>query len=295
MFPVVIYARFSTSMQDARSIDDQIRRCTVFALSKGYEIIAIYKDEAKSGANVDREGLQKLWADIQAKGSKVKAVIVDDLSRLSRDLGDAYELVFKKFTSVGVKTIDVMTTLASDQPGAKLMFGVMSLVNSAFLDNLRSEVHRGLEGRAIGGYSTGGRIFGYRSEQEPNPPDKEHPRAVWTVCGQEAGVVKRIFGMALEGLGINKIANKLTLDGVGAPRGGKWSPMTVKRILADSRYIGKFVWNKRKNVAVTGNKCKRLIFREESDWRVTEIPGLAIVDKDLFSKVQNRRNHAQRF
>ena len=48
----------------------------------------------------------------------------------------------------------------------------------AFLQLVKTETHRGLEGRALGGFWTGGRVYGYRTEIEPNPPDPEHPRKV---------------------------------------------------------------------------------------------------------------------
>lgn len=43
----VIYARFSSDMQREESIDAQVRACTAYAQSKGYNIIDTYIDEAK--------------------------------------------------------------------------------------------------------------------------------------------------------------------------------------------------------------------------------------------------------
>ena len=49
--------------------------------------------------------------------------------------------------------------------------GALALVNDAFLQLVKTETHRGLEGRALGGFWTGGRVYGYPTETEPNPPD----------------------------------------------------------------------------------------------------------------------------
>ncbi len=50
--PVALYARYSTDRQDARSIDDQLRRCRAHAASHGFRVIAEYKDAAISGAHI---------------------------------------------------------------------------------------------------------------------------------------------------------------------------------------------------------------------------------------------------
>ena len=42
-------------------------------------------------------------------------------------------------------------------------------MNDTFLQLVRTETHRGLEGRALGGFWTGGRVYGYPTIKEPNP------------------------------------------------------------------------------------------------------------------------------
>jgi plasmid stabilization system protein ParE len=48
------------------------------------------------------------------RASRRHGVLVDDLSRLSRDLGDTWQIVFRDLASAGVRVIDVTTGLASD-------------------------------------------------------------------------------------------------------------------------------------------------------------------------------------
>src|SRR5262245_15211535 len=170
--PAAIYARYSTDRQDARSIDDQVRRCRAHAATNGLDVRAEYSDAATSGAHVEREGMQKLLAAARARsGPPFQIVLVDDLSRLSRDLGDTWQIVFRDLASAGVRVIDVTTGLASDGAGARLTFGALALVNDTFLQLVRAETHRGLEGRALAGFSTGGRCYGYATVQEDNPPE----------------------------------------------------------------------------------------------------------------------------
>ena len=56
-----IYARFSTELQNEKSIADQIALCRNFAASHNLEVIAVYEDAARSGASVlGRDGLLRL-------------------------------------------------------------------------------------------------------------------------------------------------------------------------------------------------------------------------------------------
>ena len=57
-----IYARYSTNMQSAASINDQIRVCREYAQRQGWTITETYSDAAISGANILRPGLQAALA-----------------------------------------------------------------------------------------------------------------------------------------------------------------------------------------------------------------------------------------
>lgn len=121
--------------------------------------------------------MQRLLSASRVKGgAPFRAVLVDDLSRLSRDLGDTGRSFFRDLASADVRVVDVTTGMSSDGAGACLTFGALALVNDTFLQLVRTETHRGLEGRALGGFWTCGRCYGYSSVEEENPPDPEHPR-----------------------------------------------------------------------------------------------------------------------
>ena len=57
---VVIYARYSSHNQTEQSIEGQIKVCREYAERNNYNIIHIYKDEARSGKNDSREQFQKM-------------------------------------------------------------------------------------------------------------------------------------------------------------------------------------------------------------------------------------------
>jgi DNA invertase Pin-like site-specific DNA recombinase len=286
-----LYARFSTERQDPRSIDDQLRRCRAYAEGHGLHVVAVHEDAAMSGAHTARPGLRRLLAE--AKQKAFDAVIVDDLSRLSRDLGGTWNIVFGDLASVGVRVIDATTGMASDAAGARLTFGALALVNDTFLQLVKTETHRGLEGRALAGFSAGGSCYGYRTVPEPDPQDPEHPRAVPVIEPQEAEVVRGIFARYARGESLMDLLRWLAgqpapADGATKKKMPGWSKSLLHSMLRNKRYAGEFIWNKRKWVKDPTTGKRRSARRPEAEWVHTERPHLAIVDADTWSKVQAR-------
>src|SRR5689334_3583340 len=153
----VIYARFSTDKQDPASIPDQIRRCREYAAIDRENVVDIYADHAVSGTTVSRADLQRMLRDARLK--KFDIVLVDDFSRLSRDLVDGPRLVYHELAPLNIVTVDVAKRMRSDSPGARMVFGVAAIVSDAMIETIRTQTHRGLEGRALAGFATGGKTL----------------------------------------------------------------------------------------------------------------------------------------
>jgi DNA invertase Pin-like site-specific DNA recombinase len=295
----VIYARYSTDRQDARSIDDQSRKCREWAERNAVHIVGTYSDAAVSGSHTVRAELQRLLADAaSSKGRSFNVVIVDDLSRLSRDMFDMGRIVFQDLAALNVRVLDVMTGRSSDEDSSRQLFAAMGMGNDLFLQMVRKETHRGLEGRFLENFSTGGRCYGFRSVMEENPPNPQHPRMRPVIHENQAEIVRRIFRARDEGEGYASIAGTLNAEGIPAPYdgdGGKlkksgkgWQASTIRSLLLNERYIGKNVWNKRKHVRIPGKKNRRQIQNPPELWRTQLIPENAIIDADLWARVQNR-------
>lgn len=136
----------------------------------------VERDAATSGSGPQRAGLQRLLQLVHQRRAPFTGLIVDDLSRLSRDLGHTWQLVFNDFQSAGVRVISVAEQLDSFEPNARLNVGMRGLINDAYVQDIRKKTHRGLEGRALADFHTGGSCYGYTTEPEKNPADPEHAR-----------------------------------------------------------------------------------------------------------------------
>jgi len=93
--PVGIYARFSSELQNERSIEDQVRRCREYIAQQGGDATSaqVFPDFAVSGASLARPGFEALMAAVDA--GRIKAIITEDMSRISRDFADSAQ-IFKR-------------------------------------------------------------------------------------------------------------------------------------------------------------------------------------------------------
>ncbi len=290
-----IYARYSSQNQSEKSIEDQVRVCRRYAQGNDMTISDehIYVDEAISGALATRPGLQAL--EEAAKTKEFDAVVVDDLSRLSRSNHQMLTMVLR-FNYYQVKIISVSDGIVTDDENAKIGIHIRGLINEMYLDDLRKKTMRGLEGQKLRGYSAGEDVYGYRSkpvgELKLNKKGQaKYDGMIHYIYEEEAEIVRRIFGEFASGKSIHKIAAGLNQEKVPTKkkRPGGWNTMTISRILQNRKYIGHWDWRLSKNVRdpMTG-KCKK-VARGEKEHLPFFREDLAIVDQELWDKVQKRR------
>ena len=290
-----IYARYSSENQSEKSIDDQIRVCRNYCKENGITVCDehIYVDEAVSGSLINRPGLQAL--EKAAENKEFEAVVVDDLSRLSRSNHQMLTLVLK-FNYYQVKLISVSDGIITDDENSKLGIQMRGLINELYLDDLRKKTLRGLEGQKLRGFSAGEKVYGYYSkpvgELKLNRKGQaKYEGMVHKINPDEAEIVKRIFKEFSDGKSIHKIAAQLNEEKVPTKKNwrGGWNISTASRILKNDKYIG--IWNWRKSKVVrdpmTGKKKK--FARPAKDMIPIYREDLIIIDKELWEKTQKRR------
>lgn len=93
MSNAVIYARYSSDKQSEDSIEAQLRACRQYAATKGYNIVAVYADEAISGKGsmtASRAQYQKMLRDCN-KGT-FDTILIHKYDRVARSLGEHVNL-----------------------------------------------------------------------------------------------------------------------------------------------------------------------------------------------------------
>ena len=291
-----VYTRYSSENQSEKSIEDQVRVCRNYAKGNNFTIEEkhIYVDEALSGSLINRPGLQAL--EKAAENKEFEAVIVDDLSRLSRSNHQMLTLVLK-FNYYQVKIISVSDGITTEDENSKLGIQVRGLINELYLDDLRKKTARGLEGQKLRGFSAGENVYGYRTKPKGElklnrKGQAKYEGMIHVINPEEAEIVKRIFQEFANGKSIHKITIKLNEERISTKRNmrGGWNISTVSRILKNEKYIGNWNWRKSKTVRdpMTGKKKK--VDRPEKDLIPLHRNDLVIIDRELWGKVQNRLN-----
>lgn len=279
---VAAYARYSSDQQRDASLEDQLRNCRAYAERQGWPEPVAYTDAAISGAREDRPGYRMLLRD--AGERRFDVLLVDDLSRLSRDSAECSKAV-KRLTFSGIRLVGVSDGVDTARKSHKADVGLRGLMSELYLDDLAEKTHRGLTGRALAGSSAGGLPYGYRVAQTGQRAIDE----------AQAAVVRRIFAEYLSGASPREIAAGLNRDRIPSPSGHAWGHSTVRGdrkrqlgILVNPIYAGRQIWNRSKWVKHpdTGRRVRKE--RPPSEWIITEHPELRTVSPDTFDAAQRR-------
>lgn len=109
-----IYARYFSNLQCESSVEDQIRKCREYAVSKSWVVQEEYirSDNAIPGAALaPRKALNSLIAAARQRPRPFDRILVDDTSRLARNVADALNMVESlQFRGVG-KSFEVRTSI----------------------------------------------------------------------------------------------------------------------------------------------------------------------------------------
>ena len=121
------------------------------------------------------------------------------------------------------------------------------------------------------------------------PTLKENP--------EHADVVRMIFDMYVnKDMGCTRICNYLDSMGIKAPKGKKWSPEAMKKMLENQHYIGKVVWNLRKTISIVeeGEIIQTRPKSKIGEFLVYEGRHDGIVPLELFNAAQEKRGRNHR-
>ena len=282
-----IYARYSTDLQAAVSVEDQFRVCEERARLDGLTVVERFADRGISGASLIRPGIQDLLQ--HALAGKFDVVIAEALDRISRDQEDIAG-IYKRLNFAGVKLVTL-----SEGPISELHIGLKGTMNAMFLKDLADKTRRGLRGRIELGKSGGGNAFGYDVVRKTDAMG-EPVRGDRNINQTEADIVRRIFTLYADGQSPRAIAHLFNAEECKGPSGRTWGPSTIHGnkdrgtgILNNELYIGRLVWNRLRYIKDpdTGKRVSRL--NPEEQWVIHEVPDLRIVSQELWERVKVRQ------
>lgn len=284
----LIYARYSSQLQNPRSVEDQIAACRALADREGWTVVGAHADRAISGAAGtgagQRPGLSDMMHRVEAGG--IDQVLVDTSSRLTRDLGDADRLR-KLINFCGARLYSIADGEIDPFKGT-----IKALMDEHQRKEIAHNVRRGHTGNIQAGRAASGVAYGYRRVIRLD--GKGEPiRGLREIDPDTSAVVLRIYRDYAAGQSALGIASRLNAEGVPPPRRGIWRASTLIGhratgfgILVNPVYVGRLVYG-RTETSVDPRTRERRMRPGTGDLREGAAPHLRIVDDTLWQAVRD--------
>lgn len=256
-YQVGIYARLSVKTVERKeeSIDTQIAICKEYINSNPDMVwVNSYIDFGKSGMNFQRNGFQKMIADV--KEGRINCIMAKDLSRIGRNHLETGFFVEKFLPEYHLRVIAVNDSFDSlEWEKSEEIFSLKNLVNEMYARDISRKVssvkqQKWRNREYIGGIPP----YGYRIVKEKEGRKLE-------IEEETAEIVRAIYEWYLNGESIKRIVEILHQKGINPPREfyrtrrvkemeesnrKLWSVTGVKHILTNPVYLGCMVKAKKK-------------------------------------------------
>ena len=250
----VIYARYSSDSQREASIEGQLRDCKDYAEKNGITVVGTYIDRAYSAKTDDRPDFQRMIKD---SGKKIfDVVLVWKLDRFARNRFDAVNYKYQ-LEKNGVHLVSAMEPISQGPEGIMVESMLIGMAEY-YSAELALKVARGERENALQCKYNGGIVpLGFTIGKEDR---------LYHIDPETAPIVQEIFTRYADGEPAEKIAASLNERGLRTRTGKPFVKNSFFQIFRNRRYIGEYRY---KDIVTPGG-----------------IP--AIVDKDLFDRVQQR-------
>ena len=278
---------------ESYSISNQKKLLTKIAKEKGYANVVIFCDDGISGVTMNRPDFNRMIE--QLKLGKAAAVFVKDLSRLGRNYIEVGRLIEEFFPSHKIRLVAVSDNLDT-QEGDNDLTPIRNLFNEWYSRDISKKRRMSNKIKGTSGLPLSPPPYGYIKDPE------NHNR--WIVDIEAALVVKKIYSMAMDGMGVEEIAVALTLEKIFTPveyaiskgirkAGGRgqqktvdpyrWNKSTVRKILSLQEYCGDVINFKTYSISF---KNKKRHANNPEDILVFKDVHEPIIDRETFEKIQ---------
>ena len=233
-----IYSRFSTEMQAEQgftSCEAQENVCRAYIEENGGQLIETYREEAKTGTNLNRKQWKRLLADAQAR--KFDVVVVTFMARLGR--GEEFIIARYELENARAQVVTVKESFASGLAGyahQSMMIATDGLWPRIISEQTRTKLAEMVRmGLWPGGPSV---AFGYKAieDERYQAPGKKAPKRL-VPEPEHVELVREAFA---EFLATDSIAavRDLLAEATKEP----WTDKRARQVLANPICTGSFVW-----------------------------------------------------
>ncbi len=289
-YHVALYIRLSKEDENegpSESVTNQKSLLNEFVQQHRLSVYDTYIDDGWSGTNFDRPDFQRMLGDIEDR--KVNMVITKDLSRLGRDYIMTGHYMERYFPEKQVRYISLLDGIDTGvESTANDITPFRAIMNDMYAKDISRKIKSVKRDKQRKGQFIGGKpVYGYKM----HPTEKNK-----IVIDKEAApTVRRIFGMALEGMSCRQIATQLNAEGVptpatyaglpapkSGPYTGLWSSERISEMLQNETYIGNMVQGRSVKLSYKSRKC---LHQARENWVVVENTHEPLIDREAFEKV----------
>jgi len=163
----VIYCRVSSTRQkiEGSGLESQEHRCRQFAALHGYEVEAVFPDDASGGGDfMKRPGMVALLTYLDAQPDKSYVVIFDDLKRFARDT-EFHIKLRREFRARGA-SIECLNFRLEDSPEGQFVETIFAAQGQLEREQNRRQVIQKMKARLEKGYAVFQAPVGYRYERD---------------------------------------------------------------------------------------------------------------------------------
>jgi DNA invertase Pin-like site-specific DNA recombinase len=251
------YLRVSTLEQAAlnNSLPVQQSKFTTHCARSSLTPLESFVDK-QSGRNVERPAFQRMLAYCRKNKSRVRCVVVADLSRLARNVVDQGQTI-AELGKIGIRLVSVDEPNIDGTAAGKLATNILGAFNQFFSDSLSEKTRFRMQAGREAGRWLWVAPLGYLN-------DTTTKRVV--IDTDRAPLVTKAFELLRDGTSIGDVIRSVTALGLRTRKGRTIPKQTFSRIVRNPFYAG---WIQNGDTRVRGAHD-------------------ALVSDDLFERVQAR-------
>lgn len=182
MKKAITYLRFSSDGQSQHSIERQQLICESWIKYNSITVIDTFTDDGYSARTFDRPDIKQLFSFINKNVHQIDYLVVSELTRFSRETGDAINMVKKIQKEYGIRIVSAGRSQVYDcnDSNSFFMMGLEFLLGNSENIKRQNDINGGIytakaeKGKYIGPYPP----YGYRKDESKNLVIDEHAAPV---------------------------------------------------------------------------------------------------------------------
>lgn len=278
------YARYSSDNQREESIIAQNKANEEYCRRKGYVLVKMYYDEAKSATTDNRADFQRMIED-SALGI-FDVIVVHKLDRFSRDrYNSAY---YKRKLRMNKVRLESVLEQLDNSPESIILESVLEGMAEYYSKNLGREVMKGLNANADNAIHNGGRPpYGFIVNETKH----------YEIDVTRYKAVQMYFEGIDAGLTSAEIARRINKAGFRTYTGDEFKVTSFDTWAANPKYKGDYVWNRSSPKDEEGKRNSHLQKPiEEQTIIKNAIPAIVSVElwERVNQKLKNRRKNSEK-